>query len=112
MAATQLRDRQRSQIVGPNTGKYPAIAADRRANGIADESVSHVDYPILSDGGRRRGHIYLEACQTAQRLEREPIYHLDYGRSEEPTSELQSLMRISYAVFCLKKQNTPHKKYK
>src|SRR3546814_8302834 len=27
------------------------------------------------------------------------------GRSEEPTSELQSLMRISYAVFCLKKQN-------
>src|SRR3546814_8176251 len=29
-----------------------------------------------------------------------------YGdRSEEHTSELQSLMRISYAVFCLKKQN-------
>src|SRR3546814_6326214 len=26
-----------------------------------------------------------------------------YGRSEEHTSELQSLMRISYAVFCLKK---------
>src|SRR3546814_6393284 len=29
-----------------------------------------------------------------------------YGRSEEHTSELQSLMRISYAVFCLKKKNT------
>src|SRR3546814_676501 len=30
----------------------------------------------------------------------------DYiGRSEEHTSELQSLMRISYAVFCLKKKN-------
>src|SRR3546814_1184153 len=28
----------------------------------------------------------------------------DRGRSEEHTSELQSLMRISYAVFCLKKQ--------
>src|SRR3546814_4390445 len=27
-------------------------------------------------------------------------------RSEEQTSELQSLMRISYAVFCLKKKNT------
>src|SRR3546814_8322092 len=27
------------------------------------------------------------------------------GRSEEHTSELQSLLRISYAVFCLKKQN-------
>src|SRR3546814_9962195 len=29
-------------------------------------------------------------------------------RSEEPTSELQSLMRISYAVFCLKKENHDH----
>src|SRR3546814_7477142 len=28
-----------------------------------------------------------------------------YGRSEEHTTELQSLMRISYAVFCLKKKN-------
>src|SRR3546814_12059733 len=28
------------------------------------------------------------------------------GRSEEHTSELQSLMRISYAVFCLKKKHT------
>src|SRR3546814_4301641 len=31
-------------------------------------------------------------------------------RSEEHTSELQSLMRISYAVFCLKKKNN-YKKY-
>src|SRR3546814_6552590 len=30
---------------------------------------------------------------------------MDLGRSEEHTSELQSLMRISYAVFCLKKKN-------
>src|SRR3546814_6525510 len=30
----------------------------------------------------------------------------DLGRSEEHTSELQSLMRISYAVFCLKKKKT------
>src|SRR3546814_4733426 len=29
----------------------------------------------------------------------------NYQRSEEHTSELQSLMRISYAVFCLKKKN-------
>src|SRR3546814_2343760 len=29
-------------------------------------------------------------------------------RSEEHTSELQSLMRISYAVFCLKKKNQPN----
>src|SRR3546814_8056614 len=31
------------------------------------------------------------------------------GRSEEHTSELQSLMRISYAVFCLKKKNEHNK---
>src|SRR3546814_4736034 len=38
-------------------------------------------------------------------------YYAEHGltealRSEEHTSELQSLMRISYAVFCLKKKNT------
>src|SRR3546814_10749308 len=33
-----------------------------------------------------------------------------YARSEEHTSELQSLMRISYAVFCLKKKTTTHLK--
>src|SRR3546814_6514381 len=33
----------------------------------------------------------------------------DAGRSEEHTSELQSLMRISYAVFCLKKQTNTSK---
>src|SRR3546814_4617368 len=32
-----------------------------------------------------------------------------YNRSEEHTSELQSLMRISYAVFCLKKKKTKKK---
>src|SRR3546814_4387982 len=33
-------------------------------------------------------------------------------RSEEHTSELQSLMRISYAVFCLKKKTRQHKQQK
>src|SRR3546814_5816249 len=36
--------------------------------------------------------------------QREPVGH-HLRRSEEHTSELQSLMRISYAVFCLKKKN-------
>src|SRR3546814_2837607 len=36
--------------------------------------------------------------------EAEYFYHEVERRSEEHTSELQSLMRISYAVFCLKKQ--------
>src|SRR3546814_4165580 len=34
------------------------------------------------------------------------------GRSEEHTSELQSLMRISYAVFCLKKKTMKNTKIK
>src|SRR3546814_4653692 len=40
------------------------------------------------------------------------VEQLDNIRSEEHTSELQSLMRISYAVFCLKKKkkNKRHKK--
>src|SRR3546814_7839866 len=39
---------------------------------------------------------------------RPPAERLDavFDRSEEHTSELQSLMRISYDVFCLKKKNT------
>src|SRR3546814_3582767 len=37
------------------------------------------------------------------------IDNLGNRRSEEHTSELQSLMRTSYAVFCLKKKNPKHK---
>src|SRR3546814_4107406 len=36
------------------------------------------------------------------------VHAVGPARSEEHTSELQSLMRISYAVFCLKKKNTQH----
>src|SRR3546814_4627338 len=36
-------------------------------------------------------------------------FHFSSPRSEEHTSELQSLMRISYAVFCLKKKKKQHK---
>src|SRR3546814_1315433 len=40
------------------------------------------------------------------------VSDLRHGRrSEEHTSELQSLMRISYAVFCLKKKNRKTEKY-
>src|SRR3546814_10366199 len=40
-------------------------------------------------------------------LKDEPLIRTIFApRSEEHTSELQSLMRISYAVFCLKKKNT------
>src|SRR3546814_8644545 len=42
------------------------------------------------------------------RHERRPLVEYRCWRSEEHTSELQSLMRISYAVFCLKKKKTIH----
>src|SRR3546814_9555474 len=42
-----------------------------------------------------------EACYPRHPL----LERLRFLRSEEHTSELQSLMRISYAVFCLKKKN-------
>src|SRR3546814_6602483 len=46
------------------------------------------------------------ACRDAARglRPRHEDARQDFGRSEENTSELQSLMRISYAVFCLKKK--------
>src|SRR3546814_8426467 len=39
------------------------------------------------------------------------LCHGDYVRSEEHTSELQSLMRVSYAVFCLKKKKQTNNRY-
>src|SRR3546814_9846924 len=66
-----------------------------------------------SAAGRYRdaGPGQLRAAERAQ-----PAQGLSHGdgrrpasrRSEEHTSELQSLMRISYAVFCLKKKNKDH----
>src|SRR3546814_8965704 len=46
------------------------------------------------------------AAQGRQGRDRASALHPERGRSEEHTSELQSLMRISYAVFCLKKKTT------
>src|SRR3546814_6812875 len=57
-------------------------------------------YPdaLMREGGRLGGHV------TIRGVERRESFVI---RSEEHTSELQSLMRISYAVFCLKKKQ-PH----
>src|SRR3546814_1886954 len=54
-------------------------------------------------------HIALEA-EFRLRHRRAEVDRAGRGvlRSEEHTSELQSLMRISYAVFCLKKKNKKH----
>src|SRR3546814_3897324 len=69
--------------------------------------------------GEERCHLLVDALDTwparHERMFRSAI-RADLGnrregaamRSEEHTSELQSLMRISYAVFCLKKKKTAH----
>src|SRR3546814_3015874 len=54
--------------------------------------------PASAPARRSRGQASNPAARPAPRSPR--------PRSEEHTSELQSLMRISYAVFCLKKKNT------
>src|SRR3546814_9374586 len=65
--------------------------------------------------GDVRGRLGQRAVEVQARLTgQQPVGRLHIGqrrhalvvqRSEEHTSELQSLMRISYAVFCLKKKN-------
>src|SRR3546814_7942655 len=73
-------------ISGRNRVLHPAAAASRRRGPLAD-SVIHA----------RRVVGPAQEQAAVRRAAR---------RSEEHTSELQSLMRISYAVFCLKKKNT------
>src|SRR3546814_9833804 len=73
----------------------------------------------------RPGHAQQEAFHRYQQVQQHEGLHrlelveevhvdgldqvLPEGRSEEHTSELQSLMRISYAVFCLKKKHANNK---
>src|SRR3546814_8658998 len=53
--------------------------------------------------------VYMRTTEGPKRVD--VIYRrVDDDRSEEHTSELQSLMRISYAVFCLKKKKIKHKR--
>src|SRR3546814_10639751 len=54
--------------------------------------LAEILYGLITGNYRRVAEIHFEAQYVP--------------RSEEHTSELQSLMRISYAVFCLKKKNT------
>src|SRR3546814_10197026 len=57
-------------------------------------------------------HDALVRVQLPLNLQVIVVHHLfDRARSEEHTSELQSLMRISYAVFCLKKKKPKNINY-
>src|SRR3546814_5309162 len=65
-----------------------------------DDAWRHVLYVDLPDGRQVSWHM---SPSEVPLLEGIPNYQGTWNRSEEHTSELQSLMRISYAVFCLKK---------
>src|SRR3546814_6361647 len=81
-------------------------------------SRTHASRASICSGDRKRGSLAsqrwamvgthdadLHAFGDRGAIEHRGTPALDV-RSEEHTSELQSLMRISYAVFCLKKKNT------
>src|SRR3546814_4342157 len=64
--------------------------------------------------GERRGVVAVSGRSIAAAralIAQENDDGYQHPRSEEHTSELQSLMRISYAVFCLKKKNTNRNKH-
>src|SRR3546814_5833127 len=89
-------------------------AAQRRLGfwcGAADAMAG----PSMSAADEGRFRLYRRDGTLAliDSMARQAVVHKN--RSEEHTSELQSLMRISYAVFCLKKKKTENKhtdKYK
>src|SRR3546814_4689091 len=64
---------------------------------------SRVLLGLGSNLGDRRGHLRDAVVSLPGVTAVSDVYETD-PRSEEHTSELQSLMRISYAVFCLKKK--------
>src|SRR3546814_986798 len=91
----------------PNVYMGPsATAMVRRAEQVAAREGRAYE-PVTAVGQHNAGVV--ERAGLRQYIERGTEWLRDMGqriagRSEEHTSELQSLMRISYAVFCLKKQ--------
>src|SRR3546814_4671486 len=60
--------------------------------------------PVHDLVGRKINRFFLKVAGSHRCISAAPIHPV--GRSEEHTSELQSLMRTSYAVFCLKKKTS------
>src|SRR3546814_3207127 len=87
----------------PDQIQFPAAVhlakKDIAFEGAGAERVEPAENRVLLRDGRHLAYDYL-VIATGPRLAFDEVPGL--GRSEEHTSELQSLMRISYAVFCLK----------
>src|SRR3546814_10766532 len=63
---------------------------------------------MLAPEGKGQGELFAKARQTVMWHYQWMILHDFVERSEEHTSELQTLMSLSYAVFCLKKSINTH----
>src|SRR3546814_5055852 len=89
----------------------PAFAQDAATAEAAqaDEATSSADMQqaIVVTGSRIRRDEF-SVAEPITVITAEEITQAGFNRSEEHTSELQSLMRISYAVFCLKKKKKNH----
>src|SRR3546814_5662127 len=90
---------------------YHHVIADprreRRAFERRQRRQDHRDAALHIGGAGTVQHAVLDPGQRLERVVgREHRVHMAGQRSEEHTSELQSLMRISYSVFCLKNTNT------
>src|SRR3546814_3472740 len=88
----------RTDTLFPYTTLFRSIV---RSLGLDRPGIQH-----FGPDRRRHPRTVPAPARMAGRRTRESQYCPGQGRSEEHTSELQSLMRISYAVFCLKKKNT------
>src|SRR3546814_1287467 len=64
--------------------------------------------PISASLARRDSGISRRSGSYSLAIGKTSLIANEYDRSEEHTSELQSLMRKSYAVLCLKKKKTPN----
>src|SRR3546814_10776567 len=74
----------------------------------ASDEIMAASYALEVTGGRGANRSVQRG--TARLRPGAPVTLVTLTRSEEHTSEPQSLMRISYAVFCLKKKTKQHKR--
>src|SRR3546814_4447752 len=94
----------RTDTLFPYTTLFRSRARCEAPEGAGDRERTVEEAPGRA-GARERGHQGhpLKKVVSAP-ARREQVRYMVTRRSEEHTSELQSLMRISYAVFCLKKK--------
>src|SRR3546814_5911722 len=100
--AIYVLNRKRDDIVALETRYGVTIEV------IPDEAMHSPQYAIETAGPPPVRNLEVAAPVPAP-IDEDEDEEIEEDRSEEHTSELQSLMRISYAVLCLKKKTTTTK---